>query len=60
MSAPSELTGKLWPFTITAKGTKAVETIGPAVKFAVYARAVAGIILALAFLVGGHDCSLGR
>lgn len=55
MSAPPELTVKLWPVTVTAKGAKAIDAVEGAVRFALYARAAGATILIIAALVGGHE-----
>lgn len=55
MSTPPELTVKLWPVTVTAKGAKAIDAIQRAVTFALYARAIGAIIIAFALLLGGHE-----
>lgn len=55
MSAPPELTVKLWPVTVTAKGAKAIDAVGRAVTVALYARAAGTIILAVGVVVGGHE-----
>jgi hypothetical protein len=55
VSTTPELTVKLWPITVIAKGTRAIDAVERAVRFALYARAVGAIILAIGVLVGGHE-----
>jgi hypothetical protein len=54
MSDP-ELIVKAWPFSVTAKGAKAIDAIRKPLAFAVYTRPVIALILGLAVLWGGHE-----